>query len=34
MDFILSTLAWIIGPVVLGAALLYAIMRRKKKAGP
>ncbi|MFN3892206.1 MAG: hypothetical protein ACK4MV_17570 [Beijerinckiaceae bacterium] len=30
IDFTLSTLAWIIGPVVLAAAFVYAIMRRRR----
>lgn len=30
MDFTLSTLVWILGPIILGAALLYAVMRRKR----
>ncbi|MDP2355293.1 MAG: hypothetical protein Q8M31_04440 [Beijerinckiaceae bacterium] len=31
MDFLLSTLVWILGPIVLGAALVYAVMRRKTR---
>lgn len=30
MDYPLSALAWILGPILLGAALIYAIMRRRR----
>lgn len=30
MDYSLSALAWILGPILLGAAMIYAIMRRRR----
>jgi hypothetical protein len=30
VDFALSTLVWILGPILLGAALIFAVMRRKR----